>query len=179
MQENNKIIKMSRLIKILVSLIVIFCNISCDQLTKEKARSEIAKNETIKVVNDNFILTKVENTGAALSLGANLNPKLKVVFLQVLPVIVLFLMFIYIVREKNISKLNLIALSFIIGGGIGNIYDRILYNSVTDFMYLEFGGLHTGIFNMADVSVLVGTLLILLNSVLLEIDKYRYRNAGF
>jgi len=169
---------MNRLIKILVSLIVIFCNISCDQITKEKVRNEISKNETIKVVNDNFILTKVENTGAAMGLGENLNPKLKIALLQILPVLVLFLMFIYIIREKKISKLNLIALSFIIGGGIGNIYDRILYNSVTDFMYLEFGGLHTGIFNMADVSVVVGTLLMLLNSIISEIDKNRYRNAS-
>jgi len=42
---------------------------------------------------------------------------------------------------------------------------------VTDFMYIEVGSLHTGIFNMADVSVVVGTLLILLNSVLFEIKK--------
>jgi signal peptidase II len=41
-------------------------------------------------------------------------------------------MFIYIIRENKIPKLNWIAISFIIGGGIGNINDRILYNSVTD-----------------------------------------------
>jgi signal peptidase II len=169
---------MNRLIRVFVSVIVILCNISCDQLTKEKARSEISKNQKISVVNDNFILTKVENTGAALSLGQNLSPKLKIVFLQILPVLVLFLIFVYIIREKNISKLNLVAFSFIIGGGIGNIYDRILYNSVTDFMYLEFGGFHTGIFNMADVSVVVGTLLILLSSIRSEIDKNQYRNAS-
>lgn len=169
---------MNRLIKILVSLIVIFCNISCDQITKEKVRTEISINETINIVNNNFILTKVENTGAAMSLGENLSPKFKIVFLQILPVLILFLMFAYIIKEKKVSKLNLIAVSFIIGGGIGNIYDRILYNSVTDFMYLEFGGLHTGIFNMADVSVVVGTLLIFLNSIISEIDKNQYRNAS-
>ncbi len=169
---------MSRFIKIFVSILLICCNISCDQLTKEKARSEISTNETITIVDDHFILTKVENTGAAMSLGENLNPKLKIVVLQAVPLLVLFLMFLYILREKKLSSLNVIALSFIIGGGVGNIYDRILYNSVTDFMYLEFGGLHTGIFNMADVSVVVGTLLILLNSILTEIDKNRFRNAS-
>ena len=60
---------------------------------------------------------------------------------------------------------NLIGLSFIIGGGIGNIYDRIVHHSVTDFMFLEYGSLHTGIFNMADVSVVVGTILILLQAL--------------
>ncbi|WP_025663487.1 signal peptidase II [Aquimarina megaterium] len=170
--------KVKRLIKIFVSLVIIFSNISCDQITKEKVREEISKNETVKVIGDNFILTKVENTGAALSLGENLTPNLKIIFLQVLPLLVLLFMFIYIVKENKISKLNLIGFSFIIGGGIGNIYDRILFNSVTDFMYLEYGFLHTGIFNMADVSVVVGTLLILLNSVILELKKHELKKAS-
>ena len=169
--------KINKLFKIFLSLIIILCNISCDQITKEKVRNEISKNETIRVIDDNFILTNVENTGAALSLGANLRPELKIVFLQILPLIILFLMFMYIIREKKTSKLNLVAFSFIIGGGIGNIYDRILYNSVIDFMYLELGELHTGIFNMADVSVVVGTLLILLNTVMLEIHKKQLEKA--
>jgi len=169
---------MNRLLKIFVSLLVIFCNISCDQITKEKVRNEISTSETINVINDNFILTKVENTGAALSLGENLSPQLKIVFLQILPILFLMLMFYCIIRIKNITKLNLVAISFMIGGGIGNIYDRILYNSVTDFMYLEFGSLHTGIFNMADVSVVVGTLLLLLNVIISEINNKRYRNIS-
>lgn len=171
--------KINRLIKGIISLVIIFSNISCDQWSKEKVRKEIAQHETINVIDDNFILTNVENTGAALSLGSNLRPGLKVVFLQIFPLLIMLLMFLYILREKEISKLNLVAFSFIIGGGIGNIYDRILYNSVTDFMYLEFGELHTGIFNMADVSVVIGTLLILLNSLLSEIQKYQLRNANF
>lgn len=163
--------RITRLIKVFFSLMVIFSNISCDQLTKEKVRNEISKNETIRVIDDNFILTNVENTGAAMGLGENLGPELKIIVLQILPLVVLLLMFLYIIIEKKVSKLNLVAVSFIIGGGIGNVYDRILYNSVTDFMYLEFGALHTGIFNMADVSVVVGTLLILINAVASEINN--------
>lgn len=170
--------RINRPIKILISLCIVLCNISCDQITKEKVRTEIAKNETISVIDDHFILTNVENTGAALSLGSNLKPELKVIFLQALPIVVLLFMFFYIVRVKKISKLNVVGFSFIIGGGIGNIYDRILYNSVTDFMYLEVGALHTGIFNMADVSVVVGTLLIMLNAAILELNKNRLENAS-
>ena len=126
----------------------------------------------------NFILSKVENTGAALSLGSNLHPDLKIIFLQILPLIGLFFVFIYMVRDKKITQLNLFGLSFIIGGGIGNIYDRILYNSVTDFMYLEYGFLHTGIFNMADVSVVVGTLFIVLNIIVFEMNKKRHKTVS-
>ncbi len=178
-QTNNNPMKLSRLFKILFSLLIILSNISCDQITKKKVRTEIAKNETIKVLDDNFILTNVENTGAAMGLGQNLGPELKIIFLQAFPLLVLLLMFIYIIKEHKTSKLNLVAVSFIIGGGIGNIYDRILLNSVTDFMYLEFGTLHTGIFNMADVSVVIGTVLIVLNTLLIEINKYRLEPNKF
>ncbi len=168
---------MKRLFKILFSLLIICSNISCDQITKNKVRNEIETNEIIPVIDDHFILTKVENKGAALSLGENLSPHLKIIFLQGIPLLVLLFMFIYIIKEQKVSKLNVIAFSSIIGGGIGNIYDRILYNSVTDFMYLEYGSLHTGIFNMADVSVVVGTLLLLLNVLLSELSKHRLSRA--
>ena len=53
---------------------------------------------------------------------------------------------------------------FLIGGGLGNIFDRALYGSVTDFLHIDFGLFQTGIFNMADVSVMVGVFTILLYS---------------
>lgn len=59
--------------------------------------------------------------------------------------------------------MTVVGLAFAIGGGIGNIYDRILFGSVTDFMHLKASFLQTGIFNMADVSVMVGAGLVLLD----------------
>jgi len=166
---------MRRLSKIIISVLIILSNISCDQITKDQARDHICEQEVIHVIEDNFILTKVENTGAALSLGENLSPNLKILLLQIMPILVLVFMFVYIVRERTISKINVLAFSFIIGGGIGNIYDRILYGSVTDFMYLELGSWHTGIFNMADVSVVIGTALLLINLLILELNKYHLK----
>lgn len=158
----------------MIALIVILSNISCDQITKEQAREHISEQEIINVIEDNFVLTKVENTGAALSLGENLSPNVKVLLLQLLPLLILILMFIYIIREQKISPSHVLALSFIIGGGVGNIYDRILYGSVTDFMYLELGSVHTGIFNMADVSVVVGFSLLLIPLLITETKKITY-----
>ncbi len=163
--------KKKPLIKIVISLFLILSNISCDQITKDKVREGISIFETIPVIGNNFVLTKVENRGAAWSIGKSLPPVLKIVFLQVFPIIVLLFLFVYIVREKMISKLNLIGFSFIIGGGLGNIYDRILFNSVTDFMYLEYGGIKTAVFNMADVSVLFGLFLVLIHIFLVVLEK--------
>lgn len=50
---------------------------------------------------------------------------------------------------------------FVIGGGIGNLADRIIHGSVTDFLHLDLGVLQTGIFNFADVSIMAGLMMIL------------------
>jgi signal peptidase II len=55
---------------------------------------------------------------------------------------------------------------FLIGGGIGNIYDRIKFGSVTDFLHIDFILFRTGIFNLADVSIMIGIGILLLHSFL-------------
>lgn len=61
--------------------------------------------------------------------------------------------------------MSVIGLSCVAGGGIANIYDRFMYGSVTDFLYMDFGGmLKTGVFNSADLSVTTGMILLLLAS---------------
>ena len=160
--------KAKRLTKLFIGLILVISNISCDQITKNEARKNINPHERIEVFNDNFILTKVENTGAALGFGSEFHPTVKLFIFQLLPVLVLVYLFYLLYKNENISKLNFVAITFFIGGGIGNIIDRVLYKSVTDFMYLELGPLHTGIFNMADVSVTIAAILFIIGSL---IDK--------
>ncbi|MFA6946987.1 MAG: signal peptidase II [Pedobacter sp.] len=68
-------------------------------------------------------------------------------------------------------KILLTGWCFVIGGGIGNLYDRIVHGSVTDFLHLDLGVFQTGIFNMADVSIMLGMVLILSGSVLFSKDR--------
>ena len=58
----------------------------------------------------------------------------------------------------------LFAVILIVGGGIGNLYDRIAYGSVTDFMHIKFGVLQTGVFNVADMSIMAGMFIILFHA---------------
>jgi signal peptidase II len=111
-----------------------------------------------------FILTKVENTGAFLSFGQSLPKPIRFILLLLLPVIVMVFTLIYIVKQKDLTKITLISLCFIIGGGISNLFDRILHGSVTDFMHMDFGFFRTGIFNLADVSIMIGLFLILIEA---------------
>ncbi len=142
-------------------ILLVFLNIGCDQISKDIVRKNVSPNDYIQVVNDNFILTNVENTGAMLGFGQNLSPILKIIFLQALPVLVLMILLFRILQKTDLNRWLIIAFAFVIGGGIGNLIDRIAYGSVTDFFQIKLGFLKTGIFNMADVSVTTGVLLIL------------------
>ena len=149
------------MIKRLLILFLVMCNIGCDQISKDIVRRNVTPHDYIQIVNDSLILTNVENTGAMLGFGQNLPPTLKIVLLQVLPVLVLLILLFRILQKSNLNKWLILAFAFVIGGGIGNLIDRIAYGSVTDFFQIKIGLLRTGIFNMADVSVTMGVIVIL------------------
>ncbi len=142
-------------------LLVIFANVGCDQISKSIVRSHIDYRETIHLIGEYFILTKVENSGAFLSFGTDFPDAVKLFFLSILPVIVLLGAIYYLMTKKNLTPVWAIGMSFVIGGGMGNIYDRILYGSVTDFFHINFYFFKTGVFNMADVSIMIGMGLLL------------------
>ncbi len=158
MQRKTSISKIAIIVLVLV-------NVGCDQISKDVVRKNVEPRDYIQIFEDNLILTNVENTGAMLGFGENLPPILKMILLQVLPVLVLLFLLIRILKKSNLNRWMIIAFAFVIGGGIGNLIDRIRYGSVTDFFQIKLGFLKTGIFNMADVSVTTGILLLLMLSL--------------
>jgi len=157
--------------RILAILAIVIVNIGCDQITKDMAREQIEYNDRIEIIGDNLILTKVENSGAFLGMGSDLAPWLKNILLLGLPGVVMIGLLVYLIVNKDLTNMAIVGLAFIVGGGIGNLYDRILYGSVTDMMHIDLGGVfRTGIFNAADVSVMVGTGLVLLEQFLTRND---------
>ncbi|MEO5787581.1 signal peptidase II [Gelidibacter sp.] len=154
--------KLSRTLSI---VLLIIANIAIDQISKFIVRAEIAQNEIIQLVGDTFIMTKVENSGAFLGMGSDLSPTLKWILLLILPVIVLGGVVYYILTNKALDRLSLIAFCCIVGGGIANVFDRFVYGSVTDFFHIDLGGVfRTGIFNVADMSVSFGMILLVIAS---------------
>ena len=144
---------------------IVFLSIALDQISKIWVRNNFESYIENSIIGDVFTLIKVENTGAFLGMGSELSETLRILLLIVLPIIVLISITIYTYIDKTLDKISIIGFSLIIGGGIGNIFDRIVYGSVTDFLYLDFGGMFkTGIFNIADPSVTTGMILILIYS---------------
>lgn len=144
-----------------VMLLIVF-NIAIDQISKVVVRNTIDPTERIKVIGDFFQMMNVENTGAFLGMGSDMHPTLKLIFLLIIPVVVLGYLVYYILTNKELDKLSVIALSCIAGGGIANVFDRIAFGSVTDFFYLYLNDtFRTGIFNIADMSVSFGMIILL------------------
>jgi len=156
--------KASRVTRLLVIVAVLLCNFGCDQLSKQIVRTHVEYREEIPIVKGHFTLTKVENTGAFLSLGNTLPQELKTVLLAVIPLLALTIAILYLLFNERISYLRAAGICFLVGGGLGNILDRLFYGSVTDFLHLQYGRFQTGIFNLADVSIVIGLILIIITS---------------
>lgn len=151
--------------------LVIVLTIAADQISKIIVRgniigrSAINPGEQIPVIGDYFVLMNVENTGAFLGMGSDLNPTLRIILLLILPILVLGFVLRHILKDKTLDNWSLFAFASIIGGGVANVYDRIIYGSVTDFLFIDLGGVfRTGIFNLADLSVTTGMIILVFMS---------------
>lgn len=157
--------KTNQLLRQIVIVVILAMNISCDQVSKTLVRNSIEMDQKFHYFDNHLMLTRVENSGAFLSLGDSLSDQIKVVVLIVIPVIALLVAMYYLFTRATLTRTSITAISFIVGGGFGNIWDRYLYGSVTDFMHLDLVLFRTGIFNMADVSIMVGATILIISSV--------------
>lgn len=156
MLKNNRYYKIS-------SLIIL--SIFFDQLSKFWIRNNIESYNEIELIGSFFTLIRVENSGAFLGMGSELSYIPKLILLIIFPIVVLVAVSIYTYMDNKLDNLSLVGFSLIIGGGVANIFDRIVYGSVTDFLYINLGGFFkTGIFNIADLSVTTGMILIIIAS---------------
>jgi signal peptidase II len=154
----------NRFLRTIVILFILALNIGCDQASKSIVRHKMNYYDQIGFLHNHITLSKVENTGAFLSLGDTLSGPLKMILLNILPLLAVAAGLIFILVKTNINKVTLLAIILIIGGGFGNIYDRIAHGSVTDFMHINFGFFQTGIFNVADMSIMAGMFIILIHT---------------
>jgi len=151
-----------RLVRILLIVLVVLLNIGCDQVTKVIARNTLRGRGTVRVVGETFVLRYVENEGAFLSFGSGWPTWARRLFLMGGPAVLVIVLLVYVFWTKEIRTVHLVAYCCIIGGGLSNLIDRLIYGGrVTDFMNLGIGNLRTGIFNVADLSVLFGAGLLL------------------
>ena len=146
MTKINKIIIISSIILLL------------DQLSKIIIRTSLNVNSFIRVIGDFFRISHVENKGAAWSIFNG-----KWFFLALISFLFLVFIFSCIRKDSRNTKLNICAYSFLIGGIIGNMIDRIIFRTVTDFLDFNIFGYHFPVFNIADIFIVVGMVIFILD----------------
>jgi signal peptidase II len=163
----------------LIFVSVLLFSAGCDQATKQIAIDRLAGSPPLSLAGDAVRFELAANPGGFLSLGAGLPSGLRrIVFVALVPAFVLGVCAL-VVRSRPVSALAMAGLGLVVGGGLGNWLDRVLNEgAVTDFVSLGLGGLRTGIFNVADVAVIAGVVVLALARSGREPDPQGSGSAG-
>jgi signal peptidase II len=141
-----------------VLLVVVF-----DQAVKALVRPKLELYESLSVIPGFFSLTRVHNTGAAFGLMNGLDFPFKAAILALLQTAALVGLTVYVAMLAPEQRLTRLGLSFVIGGAIGNLIDRILFGYVLDFFDFYSRGWHFWAFNVADAAINIGVALMILD----------------
>jgi signal peptidase II len=147
--------------KILLSLFVLLACVGCDRITKNAAQAQLTPGEPISHLGGVVVFEYAENPGAMLGFGADLPPLARTWMLIGFNSLVLAAVLFFTLRHRHMTAFSVAAGALMVGGGIGNIIDRLINDGlVIDFVHIGVGSLRTGVFNVADVAILSGAGLL-------------------
>ena len=129
-----------------------------DQISKVLIIKSFRVRASLPIIKDFFYLTYTHNTGAAFSILTG-----RRLFLIITTFIVIMFIIYYLMKNKITSKLELVSFSLIIGGSLGNLFDRIIRGYVVDFLDFRIFSYNFPIFNLADTFIVIGVLLLIIN----------------
>jgi len=142
-------------------LFLIASTIGCDQVSKRVATTHLMGARHQSFLGDTLRLQYAENTGAFLSWGTSLPPWARTALFTVGTAVILFFCAVTTL-QRDWAGLPQVGLALVLGGGISNLADRIHFGAVVDFLNIGIGSLRTGVFNVADMAIMLGVALLLL-----------------
>lgn len=145
----------------LALLLAIAATIGCDRVTKQMAATTLAGAPSQSFLNDTFRLEYVENTGAFLGLGADWPVAARTALFSVGNGLLLAALAWVAIRSQW-PGLALFGVALFVAGGASNLVDRVRFGAVIDFMNVGIGPLRTGIFNVADMAIMLGAAIVAL-----------------
>ena len=153
------------------TIIIIF---SLDRISKFYVISQNEKNFTPDLFTSKYLnISLIWNEGIAFGL-LSFNESYFYNFLTILIAIIIIVIFFMILRNKGLKKYSLL---MILGGALGNLYDRIFFKAVPDFIDFHIGNFHWFIFNVSDIFISIGVLfLIFLELIDNQEDKINEKN---
>lgn len=153
---------MSKASRLGLPLILVLSCVGCDQATKKVAEATLANAPPLSLADGIVRFQLITNRGGFLSLGAELPEPVRTVLFTFGAPLVLAGLLLYQLAAVELSRAQVAGFALLLGGGIGNLIDRVLNDGgVTDFVSIGIGPLRTGIFNIADVAIMGGVALAL------------------
>ena len=144
----------------LLLALVVVATVGCDRETKRLASARLAGEHMRSYLAGTVQLVYAENTGAFLSLGARWPEWARRGLLGAFVAVSLVAIAHFAWRQRGRAATDL-GLCLVLAGGASNLFDRIAWGHVVDFMVLRAGPLRTGVFNVADAAITLGVLLVL------------------
>ena len=155
--------------KRLIDFFYIFLIFALDRISKILVLSLSEKYSEIELYQSSFInIFLIWNKGIAFGLLSFEKNDLYNLITVLIFVIILILFFLVLKSEK-FKKISYI---FITGGALGNLFDRIVYNSVPDFIDIHYKEFHWFIFNIADIFITIGVICLIFDEIILERKRY-------
>ena len=144
-------------------LLITALAILIDRITKHIVAVQLPNGQAHTVIPGVFRITDVHNTGAAFSMFAeNASPVTVRNILSAFSVVAVILLFGMIWRVGRHLTFTTVALALILGGAFGNLYDRVVYHYVIDFLEVRIIHYHWPDFNVADSCIVIGACLLLI-----------------
>lgn len=140
-----------------VFLIVFFLILMLDQWTKSLAVQFLRDGRSFSYLGGFVQIFYSQNTGAFLGLGNDLGAQSRFILFTIGVFVILTFVF-WMLWTKRMPLIDQISYVLIASGGVGNLIDRIQQSYVVDFLYMQLGPLHTGVFNIADIAITAGVL---------------------
>jgi signal peptidase II len=146
-------------------LLLVIAILVLDRWTKLLIQRRFDLNESIPVIDGFFDITYVRNTGVAFGIFSSISSPAKSLLLSLFTACAAVIVITYSVRSSARNRLLQIALALILGGALGNLYDRLAYGYVVDFLEFYVGSYHWPSFNVADSAITTGVILLALEII--------------
>lgn len=155
MQKNKNKVYLTSVIVLLI-----------DQIVKLLIKTNMNLNEEISIIPNFFSIQYLKNTGAAFSILEN-----KTILLAITSIICISVIIYYLKKEENLTTAMYLSFGLVLGGILGNLIDRIVYQGVIDFLSFQIFNYNFPVFNIADIGITIGVLLLIIIYISRDIKK--------
>jgi len=140
-------------------LFISFIALIIDQFIKITISTKMLVHDSITIISNFFNITFVKNYGAAYSIFYG-----NTIFLILISIISLFLIYFFLIKNKEFKKIDVFSYGILIGGILGNLIDRVIHGYVIDFLDFKIFGYDFPVFNIADICIVISVFLIIIFS---------------